>query len=250
MDNQKKITMEICCGSADDVIQAAKGGADRVELNSDLFHGGLTPTLGTLRTAKRHTDIPVMVMIRPRQGGFCYTEVEFETMLDDARLMIENGADGIVFGFLYEDGTIDKERCARMMEVIGEKESVFHRAIDVVPDWKAALDVLMELGVTRILTSGQEANVLTGAETVKEMREYAAGRIEILPGAGIRPANVEKVLALTGCDQFHSSASGTAYDNSTANSHGIFFGGALYPPEDRYSVTDSQAVARYSSLMK
>ena len=164
--------------------------------------------------------------------------------------MLEHGADGIVFGFLHEDGTIDKERCARMMQVIGEKESVFHRAIDVVPDWKAALDVLMELGVTRILTSGQEANVLTGAETVREMREYAAGRIEILPGAGIRPANVEKVLALTGCNQFHSSASGTAYDHSTENSRGIFFGGALYPPEDRYSVTDSQAVARYCGLLK
>lgn len=247
---KEKILMEICCGSADDVIQAEKGGADRVELNSDLFHGGLTPTLGTLIAAKRHTKIPVMVMIRPRQGGFCYTDVEFEVMLEDARLMLENGAEGIVFGFLHQDGTVDKERCARMMEVIGEKESVFHRAIDVVPDWKSALDVLIELGVTRVLTSGQEANVLTGAETVKEMREYTAGRIEILPGAGIRPANVEKVLALTGCNQFHSSASGTAYDTSTANSRGIFFGGALYPPEDHFSVTNSQVVSQYCEMIK
>lgn len=250
MKGQNKAIMEICCGSADDVIQAEKGGADRVELNSDLFHGGLTPTLGTLVAAKRHTRLPIMVMIRPRQGGFCYTQTEFEVMLEDARLMVEHGADGIVFGVLREDGTIDKERCAQMMAVIGEKESVFHRAIDVVPDWKAALDVLMELGVTRVLTSGQEANVLTGAETVKEMREYAAGRIQILPGAGIRPANVEKVLAITGCDQFHSSASGTAYDRSTENSRGIFFGGALYPPEDSYSITDSQVVERYGRLLK
>lgn len=250
MESQKAIVMEICCGSADDVIQAEKGGADRVELNSDLFHGGLTPSLGTLIAAKRHTQLPIMVMIRPRQGGFCYTPIEFETMLEDARLMLAHGADGIVFGVLHQDGTVDKERCAQMMKVIGEKESVFHRAIDVVPDWKSALDVLMELGVTRVLTSGQEANVLAGAETVREMREYAAGRIEILPGAGIRPTNVEKVLALTGCNQFHSSASGREYDRSAENNRGIFFGGALYPPEDSYSVTDSHAVESYGRLLK
>ena len=100
----KNILLEVCCGSADDVIEAYQAGADRVELNSDLFHGGLTPTVGTLRVVKRETDIPVMTMVRPREGGFCYTEAEYRVCLEDAELLIENGADGLVFGFLTAEG--------------------------------------------------------------------------------------------------------------------------------------------------
>ena len=113
-------------------------------------------------------------------------------MLEDATLFLENGADGIVFGFLHEDGTVDRARVKAMLEVIGDHESVFHRAIDVTPDWKAAMDVLMELGVTRILTSGQKPTVPEGIFTIKEMLEYAAGRIQVLPGAGITPENAQK----------------------------------------------------------
>ena len=144
MTNEKKpLLFEVCCGSAEDAIEAAKGGAQRVELNSDLFHGGLTPTIGALQVAKRHIDIPVMCMVRPREGGFCYTDVEFEVMLADARALLDTGADGIVFGFLHEDGTVDRERTRQMLEVIGDKTSVFHRAIDVTPDVFAALDALI-----------------------------------------------------------------------------------------------------------
>ena len=88
-----KILIEICCGSADDVIEAAKGGADLVELNSNLFQGGLTPSIGALKTAKRHTAIPVMAMVRPRAGGFCYTDIEFEVACEDAKQLLANGAD-------------------------------------------------------------------------------------------------------------------------------------------------------------
>lgn len=164
------ILFEACCGSAEDALAAWKGGADRVELNSDLFHGGLTPTLGALRYVKRQApDLKVMCMVRPREGGFCYTEAEFRVMLEDARLFLEHGADGIVFGFLKEDGTIDADRCQRMLAVIGEHESVFHRAIDVVPDVMAALDTLIGLGVTRVLTSGQKPTVPEGIFTIKKM---------------------------------------------------------------------------------
>ena len=240
--------LEVCCGSAEDVLIAAQAGAHRVELNSALFLGGLTPSIGAM-TVARQVSIPIMAMVRPRQGGFCYTEMEFETMLEDARLLLENGADGIVFGCLQEDGRIDAARCRKLLEVIGDKESVFHRAIDVTPDWKEALDTLIELGVTRVLTSGQAPSVLYGMETVRDMVAYAAGRIEILPGAGIRPGNVRQILSGTGCSQFHCSASGIAYDRSTENSRGIFFGGALYPPEDRYSTTDLAAVEAYQGVL-
>ena len=104
------VLLEVCCGSADDVIQAKLGGADRAELCSDLFHGGLTPTVGSLRVAKGETGMPIVAMIRPREGGFCYTEAEFATCIADAKLLLEHGADGLVFGFLHPDGTIDLER--------------------------------------------------------------------------------------------------------------------------------------------
>ena len=235
-----RICLEVCCGSADDVIQAHKAGADRVELNSDLFHGGLTPTLGELIVAKRETGMPIMTMVRPREGGFCYTQAEFDTAVEDAKLLLRCGADGLVFGFLHPDGTIDLERTRVLADLAREagKESVFHRAIDVVPDWRAALDILMKLGVTRVLTSGQQPAVPQGADTIRQMVEYAAGRIEILPGGGINARNMGWVVAETGCGQIHMSGHRDAWDSSAANDRAIHFGGCLYPPEDRFRVVD------------
>lgn len=99
---------EICCGSAEDAILAYRAGASRVELNSDLFHGGLTPTLGSLIAVKKAAPaLEIMAMVRPREGGFCYTDTEYTVMKEDAQLMLEHGTDGIVFGFLHENGTVD-----------------------------------------------------------------------------------------------------------------------------------------------
>lgn len=243
--------LEICCGSADDVIRAWKGGAHRVELNSNLFHGGLTPTVGSLRVAKQAADIPIMAMVRPREGGFCYTEAEFLTAVEDAKLLLENGADGLVFGFLHADGRVDKERTAILAKLAQDagKETVFHRAIDVVPDWKEALDILIELGITRVLTSGQESDVPWGAPTIREMVAYADGRIEILPGGGIRLRNVERVIQETGCNQVHMSAGQTCIDSSAMNNRNIHFGGCLYPPEDVYRTTNSDTVASVAAVL-
>ncbi len=234
------ILIEICCGSAEDAILAARAGAPRVELCGDLFHGGLTPSLGSLLTVKREADVGVIAMIRPREGGFCYTDTEFKVCLADAKLMLENGADGLVFGFLNPDGTVDAARTKQLCELAraAGKDAVFHRAIDVTPDWRAALDTLAELGVTRVLTSGQEPDVFYGAETVRAMREYAAGRLQIMPGAGITARNVERIIAATGADQIHVAGHTTQTDRSTANNRSIYYGGCLYPPEDRFSILD------------
>ena len=240
----KTIRIEVCCGSAEDVIEAWRAGADRVELNSDLFHGGLTPTLGSLRVAKRETDLPVMAMVRPREGGFCYTETEFAVCLEDARLLLENGADGLVFGFLHPDGTVDAERTGRLAALAREagKEAVFHRAIDVVPDWRQALDLLAELGVTRVLTSGQAPDVSWGTDTVREMIAFAAGRLQILPGAGVTTKNMDRILAETGADQLHVAAHRSLRDSSADNNRSIFYGGCLYPPEDRFQLVDRAVI--------
>ena len=248
MSEKKPVYFEVCCGSAEDAIEAAKGGAQRVELNSCLFHGGLTPSVGSLRVVKRHTDIPVMCMVRPREGGFCYTDVEFAVMLEDARLLLENGADGIVFGFLHEDGTVDRARTKRMLEVIGDKPSVFHRAIDVTPDVFAALDALIELGVTRVLTSGQMPTVPQGADTIRRMIEHAAGRIEILPGGGIKAHNAAWCREHMGTDMLHASVHRIAYDLSCQNNPAIHFGGCIYPPEDRFKIADAEKIAEFRKL--
>lgn len=246
----KKFTLEICCGSVDDVYQAKLAGADRVELNSSMFLGGLTPSIGALKTAKK-AGIDVMAMVRPREGGFRYTDYEFAAMLEDAAALLDAGADGIVFGILNLDGTVDTQRCAKMMEVIKarNKTAVFHRAIDVVPDWRAAIDALCELGVHRILTSGQNPNVYFGKDTVKAMREYAGDRIQILPGAGLTLENSKEVLEYTGCEQMHIAMTKSCVDGSTSNNTQIFFGGALYPPEDRFSMTDADKVSQLVAVL-
>lgn len=239
-----KLILEVCCGSADDVIEAWKAGADRVELNSDLFHGGLTPTIGSLRVAKRETKLPIMTMIRPREGGFCYTEAEFQVCLEDALLLLQHGADGLVFGFLTRDGHIDAARTqavARLAQAAG-KETVFHRAIDVVPDWRDAIDLLAGLGITRVLTSGQAPDVSWATETIREMIDYAAGRIQILPGAGITPANLKRVAKETGSGQLHVAVHHSLPDSSTVNNRAIYYGGCLYPREDCFSMIDGAAI--------
>ena len=246
----KNILLEVCCGSADDVIEAWKAGADRVELNSNLFHGGLTPTIGSLIVAKRETKIPVMTMVRPREGGFCYTETEFRVCTEDAEMLLKNGADGLVFGFLTAEGRINLERTRRVAEIAQRagKETVFHRAIDVVPDWKEAIDQLAELGITRILTSGQSPDVSDATDTIREMIAYAGERIQILPGAGITMRNIRRVAEETGAGQLHVAVHRTLMDTSTVNNRAIYYGGCLYPPEDRYQMIDGAAIENMKKM--
>jgi len=240
----KRVVLEVCCGSADDVAEAFRAGADRVELNSDLFHGGLTPTVGSLVVAKRTTGMKIMTMVRPREGGFCYTEGEFAVAVEDAGELLRHGADGLVFGFLHQDGTLDRARTKVLADLARSagREAVFHRAIDVVPDWRQALDTLIELGVTRVLTSGQAPDVSQATQTIREMIDYAAGRIEILPGAGITRGNMDRVIAQSGCTQIHLAAHKIQYDLSVQNNRAIYYGGCLYPPEDSFNLIDGEYI--------
>lgn len=244
------ILLEICCGSLDDAIEAERGGAHRVELCGALFLGGLTPSLGTIIEAKARLKIPVMVMIRPRGGGFCYTAAEMAAMERDTALAVEHGADGIVFGILNPDGTVDIERSKRIRQLIGARQAVFHRAFDVTPDPFKALDQLVELGITRVLTSGQQDTVPEGAELIKRLIEYAGERIEVLPGGGIKPHDLRRVIEATRCKQVHLTAFKTETDSSTRGRPFVTFGGALYPPEDEFNMTDSELVARIARALK
>jgi copper homeostasis protein len=243
------VLLEICCGSIDDAIEAEKGGADRVELCSALFLGGLTPSLGTMQEVKRRLKIPVMVMVRPRGGGFAYSEAEMASMERDAEAAVENGADGVVFGILRSDGGLDIPRCKRIRRLIGKRQAVFHRAFDVTPDPFKALEQLVDMGVTRVLTSGQKDSVAEGVELIKKLIERAADRIEILPGGGIQPWNVKEIVERSACRQVHLTAWKTVSDTSAQTRPTITFGGALYPAEDRYLVTDAKLVRQLSKIL-
>lgn len=249
-NTSSNILIEVCCGSVDDAVEAAGGGANRIELNSSLFFGGLTPSLGSVIEAKKRLDIPVMVMIRPRGGGFCYTQAEMAVMLHDTQLAIEHGADGIVFGILTENGSIDLNRCKEIMELAEDRETVFHRAFDVTPDPFESLDQLIKLGFTRVLTSGQEKTVPEGAELIKELIAHARNRIEILPGGGIRPHNIHRIIEQTGTRQVHLSAFEQRTDRSVQNRPYITFGGSLHPPEDRYQIINRSVIQSVSDLLK
>ncbi len=246
------IFLEVCCGSVDDAIEAQLGGAQRVELNSSMFFGGLTPSMGSVIEAKKRLEIPVIVMIRPRGGGFCYTDVEYEIMLHDTRLAMENGADGIVFGILKPDGTIDVERSQKIIDMVkaAGRDIVFHRAFDVTPDPMAALEQLIEMGIDRILTSGQGNSVPEGVGLLKKLIEAAGDRIEILPGGGIMRHNTQWVIEQTGTTMIHIAAFKTQMDNSCHNRPMVTFGGCLFPPENQYDLIDRDVIGAVSDICK
>ena len=187
---------------------AYAGGADRLELNSALKLDGLTPSLATLVAVKEQVPLPVIAMVRPRAGDFVYDDAEFLAMRKDAEALLERGADGLAFGFLTAESAVDQRRTRELVQMIGPKVSVFHRAFDVTPDPFGALEMLIDLGVTRVLTSGQQPSASEGAELIRRLIERASGRIEILPGAGISPKNAADLIVRTGARQIHGSFGG------------------------------------------
>lgn len=241
--NHQRIKLEICTASAEDCAAAEQGGADRVELNCALMLGGLTPSLGSLRESRAAIRVPLIVMIRPRAGGFCYSASEFKVMQRDIEAALSENADGIAFGILTVAGTIDLERCRQIVKLVAGRQAVFHRAFDVVPEPLAALEQLIDLGVTRVMTSGQEASAYNGAANLARYIQHAAGRLEILPAGGINRFTAADVVSRTGCDQVHASLSAARKDLSVAARPQVSFGGTLKPPEDEFTVTDAGAVA-------
>jgi copper homeostasis protein len=244
------ILLEVIATSPADCAAAQTGGADRIELCSAMPLGGLTPSLGLLIEARAAVRLPIMAMIRPRPGGFAYSDADFAVMLRDAELALAHGADGIVFGCLQPGGQVDINRVRTFVQLAGCKETVFHRAFDVVPDPYPALDALIALGVTRILSSGQKPSALEGAANLAAYREHAGGRLQVLPGGGITVDNVRDLLRLTGAEQVHASLSGSRRDRSTMANPAIHFGALAMLPEDHVRITDGNLVAAMHTVLQ
>ena len=213
----KRDLFEVCAGSVQDCINAQLGGADRVELNSALHLGGLTPSLAMLKLVKEKTSLKVICMDRPRAAGFCYDDVEIETMFEDAKILLENGADGISFGFLNSDATINVTETKKMVELIHQyqKEAVFHRAFDCVDDPMHAIKQLIDCGVDRILTSGLQPTALQGSSVIAKLQSEFGNQIELLAGSGINANNIRALKEQTGLHQFHGSCKEWCKDSTT-----------------------------------
>ena len=237
------ILLEIIATSAEDCATIERHGGERIELCAALALGGLTPSAGLVAAARAATVLPIMMMLRPREGGFCYTNSEVATLLRDLELGMAHQVDGFVFGCLCEDGTIDRARTRQIVERAGGRQTVFHRAFDVTPDPLAALETLVDLGVTRVLTSGQQPTAQAGADLIRTLVERAAGRIEILPGSGVKPENVADLLRRTGATQIHASASGVRLDPSTSARPGLGFGGQVVEGGEGVRVAAGEVVA-------
>lgn len=247
----QQITFEICAGSYQDCLAAEKGGADRIELNSALSVGGLTPSLVSLIRAKRETALPIVCMVRPRAGGFCYDETEAQLMLEEAELLLGHGADGIAFGFLKPDQTVDVEKTKAMVELIHRRggEAVFHRAFDVTPDPVKAIKTLIDCSVDRLLTSGQQAKAPEGAALIAELQNKYGGQIELLAGSGVNDGNVRELIEKTGVRQVHSSCK-AYHTDPTTEAGGVSY--AYLPDSHRmdYDCVDEELVRALAAQLR
>lgn len=196
--------LEICCYSLACAVTAQEAGADRIELCSAVNEGGLTPSAGVLKGARAQLTLPVHPIVRPRGGDFCYRADEFATMLDDIAFIRELGFAGLVTGVLNEDGEVDIARMRKIMRAADGMAVTFHRAFDMCASPLKALEELTDLGVARILTSGQQATAEKGISLITELKRQSRAPI-IMAGAGVRLSNLDLFLA-HGIDELHSSA--------------------------------------------
>ena len=234
---------EICVDSVAGVRAAKDAGAQRVELCADLLEGGITPSLGAIRQARTVTGIDLNVMIRPRGGDFLFNDDEFASMQADIETAKAEGANGVVIGLLTATGEIDVGRTRELIGLARPLSVTFHRAFDVAAEPFSALEALIELGVDRVLTSGQEPTVLEGLPLIVELMKRAGDRIVIMPGGGITPRNVERIVAAARPREIHFAALEPVANGMKFRRAHVFMGGELRPPEyDRLDT--SQALIR------
>lgn len=213
--------IEVCVGDVTGALGATAAGAGRLELVDNLAVGGTTPSIGTVRAVVSRVEIPVRVMIRPRGGDFVYSPIEAEAMLDDiaalrACLRPEDAPVEVVAGALTPAGLVDRPLLLDLVAAAGPLPLVFHKAFDEIEDQFEALETLIDLGVSAILSSGGRPTAMEGAARLADLRERAAGRLSFTGAGGIRPHNAVDVVRRTGLDQIHFRAplAGSPYETT------------------------------------
>jgi copper homeostasis protein len=198
--------IEIAVFNLESAIVASNAGAHRIELCSAPAEGGLTPSAATMRLTRKYVKIPIHVMIRPREGDFCYSEKEFETMLLDVAAAKVVGMEGVVAGILKPDGTVDEERTAILVDAAAPMNVTFHRAFDMVVDQDKAMEDIIYAGCARILTSGGKRTAPEGIAKLTELMKIAGDRISIMPGSGLNATNIKLIAETTEAKEMHLSA--------------------------------------------
>ena len=238
-----KSKIEICANSVESAVKAQEGGAYRVELCAGIPEGGTTPSFGEMRMARQLLqETKLHIIIRPRGGDFLYSQLEQEIMLHDIKVARQLGADGVVFGCLTAEGNVDVPAMKKLMNAVGDMNVTFHRAFDMCRNPKEALEQIIELGCSRILTSGQEVNAVKGIPLLKELVEQADGRIIIMPGCGVNPNNILQIAEETGASEFHFSGR-TSYESGMIfRNPKVSMGGTVKIEEYQKDVTDPEIV--------
>ena len=228
---------EICANSVASCIAAQDGGADRVELCAGIPEGGTTPSVGMIRCARESISIGLNVIIRPRGGDFLYSESEIREMVYDIKAAKGLGVDGLVFGCLCPDGSVDMENMRLLMEAAGDTPVTFHRAFDHTSDPLKALEDIIELGCARILTSGCRPTAAEGAPLLAQLVEKAGDRIIIMPGCGVNEGNIAETARLSGAREFHFSAREPVESGMTFRNQDVVMGSE----EDPYGIMQTTA---------
>jgi copper homeostasis protein len=216
------VELEICANSIQSALNAQEGGASRVEFCDNMAEGGTTPSYGQIAVAKQLLTIPIYPIIRPRGGDFLYSELEFEVMKSDVMACRDLQCAGVVFGILQSDGRIDVDRCQTLKELAAPMPVAFHRAFDLTENMEEALETIIMLGFERVLSSGGAETAREGAVRLGGLIKQAGSRIQVMPGAGIRPENVAELLRLSSAKAVHASLSvpaesGMSFRNNQAS---------------------------------
>ena len=239
------ILVEACVDSVASSIAAERGGARRVELCDALFDGGTTPSAGMIAACKEMLSIPVFVMIRPRGGGFVYSDAERDVMRRDVIIAREIGADGMVVGGLCPDGTVDLALVQDLADAARGLPLSFHRAFDFTPDLAASLELLADAGVGRVLTSGGAPTAAEGATVIADLVRQAGARIVVIAGGGIREENVRALTSASGVREVHVRLTTLRQSGESSARRGLRVRKALPDDEAAFEETDMQRVQSF-----
>ena len=245
MTDRSSILVEACVDSVASSVAAERGGARRLELCDALFDGGTTPSAGMIAACKAAVSIPVFVMIRPRGGGFVYSDMERDVMRRDVVAARELGADGVVIGGLRPDGTVDLPLARCLIDAAGDLPVTFHRAFDLSPDLGAALESLASVGVQRILTSGGAATASEGATALAALVRQAGSRVVVMAGGGVREENARQLVATSGVSEVHVRLTRLTRSDVLATPPGMRLRRPLPEDETSWEETDEERVRSF-----
>lgn len=248
--NFNDVRIEICTDSVAGVLAAEAGGAQATELCASLVEGGTTPSFGSIALSREQSSIEIAAIIRPRGGDFLYTESEVDVMARDIEAAKTSGAHAVVFGLLTADGHIDHERTRRLIECARPMQVTVHRAFDMTVDPFAALDTLIELGVDRVLTSGQRAGVEEGLELLIQLVQRAEGRIRVMPGCGVTEQNIRHIVATTGVRDIHFTARQRAESGMQFRNPHVSMADGLSCGEYELNVTQASRVSAFVTALR